>query len=959
VLHGRATELTILDEVIASARAGRGRAACFTGEAGIGKSSLLAAARERAGDLVVCAGAAWESGGAPPYWPWQSVLRDAHARFGDRVPELVSLAGHDSPDLAAARFALLDSVVRVLVELAHEQPLLVLLDDLHAADVPTLDLLVLAVQELPRASIALVAAWREGELAVRADAAQRLARAARHATVQPLRRLTADEVTRWIGEAGAAVHASTEGNPLFVEETVRARRAATPPRAIASALADHLALVADSTRELLAIGSVLGRELEPGLLAALAGQSDDAIAAALREAERVGVAERRGDGWAFRHVLLRDHLYDVLAPSRRAQLHQRAGELLEPGSARAAHHLLLGTDRPRAIAAARAAATRATAVFAFEDAVALLEAALRAGDTVEARIELAEARHRVGQGDLARAECVRAAELARPSRDAEVLGRIALVYGVEVMTGRRDAQMIALLEEALALLPSGDSQMRARLMARLAAARVPNPEGEQVSLEMSREAIAMARRLGDPEAELYALRFAGHSQGFRTAAREHLPLVLDVIAHAKRVGRPLEVLEQHTWLVGAYLALGDRHASDAAIAEVEALLARVPQPHYRWRMPLLRANRAILRGDFVDAQRWMTVTRDLAHEHELSRARMSWAWTAVSIAAASRDVALAESVIDELGAIAHIIGNVSRGCLAYALAIAGRHVEARAELVDAALPTGVVLAQFAAEAILMLDDRARMERALEALLPVLDLYPIGLGPAGSLLLRPIALVIGELQLALGRRTEAIALFEQGLALARAIEAVPFVRDAEALLARVGRVTGPRDHALAIACSDDVARVSWRGREIVAPAGKGFEYLAMLVAAPGREVHVSDLVGDDDRGDAGEVLDARARAEYRERAQELQSELDDARARNDLGRAEALAAELEAVTDQLLAGTGLGGRARRAGSHVERARVNVQRRLKDAIRRLAGEDAELGRYLEATIRTGVFCVYRPV
>jgi hypothetical protein len=128
---------------------------------------------------------------------------------------------------------------------------------------------------------------------------------------------------------------------------------------------------------------------------------------------------------------------------------------------------------------------------------------------------------------------------------------------------------------------------------------------------------------------------------------------------------------------------------------------------------------------------------------------------------------------------------------------------------------------------------------------------------------------------------------------------------------------------------------------------------------GRELHVSELIGDDDRGDAGEVLDARALGAYRERARELLGELDDARARNDLGRAERLGAELEAIADQLTAATGLGGRVRRAGSHVERARVNVQRRIKDAIRRLASADPELGRYLDATIRTGTFCGYFPV
>jgi len=513
------------------------------------------------------------------------------------------------------------------------------------------------------------------------------------------------------------------------------------------------------------------------------------------------------------------------------------------------------------------------------------------------------------------------------------------------------------------LQPPGDSPLRAKLTARLAAARVPDPDGDAIPIAMSREATAMARRLGDAEAELYTLRFAGHAQGFRTPAREHMPLVQAVIAHTKRLGRPLEALQQYTWLIGAHLALGDRAASDAARSELEMLLARLPQPHYSWRMPVLRANHALLRGDFLDAQRWVAVARDIAREHDLSRARLSWPWTGISIAAASRDAAFAESLVDDLRAIAQQIGSsVVLGSLAYALALAVRLDEARAELTDDALPHGIGLAQLGAEAVLLVDDRERMPRALAALQPVLALYPMALGPSGSLLLRPAALVIGELELALGRRVEAIAAIEQGLALARLIYAVPFVANGEALLARArGPLVpaAPSREQIELACTGDVARVRWRGRDLVAPAGKGFDYLAALIGAPGREVHVSELVGDDDRGDAGEVLDARARAEYRERAKELEQELEEARARNDLGRAERLGAELEAIADQLIAGAGLGGRARRAGSHVERARVNVQRRIKDAIRRLAVQDAALGRYLEATIRTGVFCVYRPV
>jgi hypothetical protein len=331
------------------------------------------------------------------------------------------------------------------------------------------------------------------------------------------------------------------------------------------------------------------------------------------------------------------------------------------------------------------------------------------------------------------------------------------------------------------------------------------------------------------------------------------------------------------------------------------------------------------------------------------------------------------------------------GCL---FALSGKLDEARAEMAKATFFPTLIVLHFGAEAILMTGDRASAERILPLFESQVALHPMVNGPQGSVFVRPAAMVLGELYALLDRVEEAIAQLERGLAHARTIESPPAIalgaaalarvleqrgratdkariaelRDEAALLARSCEIHGTeaqlpspprRSMRLVVRCADGHARVQWNDREIAAPATKGFELLAALVAAPGREIHVSDLIGDDDRGDAGEVFDAKARASYKARCEELQEELEDARARNDLGRADKVAAELEAITDELLAGTGLGGRTRKAGSRVERARVNVQRRIKDAIKRLTTEDEALGRYLEATIRTGTFCSFVPL
>jgi hypothetical protein len=152
--------------------------------------------------------------------------------------------------------------------------------------------------------------------------------------------------------------------------------------------------------------------------------------------------------------------------------------------------------------------------------------------------------------------------------------------------------------------------------------------------------------------------------------------------------------------------------------------------------------------------------------------------------------------------------------------------------------------------------------------------------------------------------------------------------------------------------------------------RGLQILATLVANPGREIHAIDLAnpsttGDSvaggvgiDTGDAGELLDDEARAAYRERIDELRETIAEAESFGDAGRRERAQAELEALTAELARAVGLGGRARRAGSAAERARVAVQRRLKDALERIAEAAPDLGDHLARTVYTGAFCSYRP-
>jgi hypothetical protein len=237
-------------------------------------------------------------------------------------------------------------------------------------------------------------------------------------------------------------------------------------------------------------------------------------------------------------------------------------------------------------------------------------------------------------------------------------------------------------------------------------------------------------------------------------------------------------------------------------------------------------------------------------------------------------------------------------------------------------------------------------------------------------------VCGALAARLGRRDEARAAFAAALELARRSAAAAceawVVRARDHHLGEADEVAvtpSPPSAEPVLAFSLRVQGADFvlehRGRTTRLRPLRGLAMLARLVEQPGREVHVLDLAAepDDDRavadaGDAGEVIDARARQAYQQRITELREQLDEAERFGDLGRADRARQELEMLMEQLSAAVGLGGRARRVGSAAERARITVQRRVREAIKRIAEHEPELGKHLDWAIRTGTFCAYEP-
>jgi hypothetical protein len=141
---------------------------------------------------------------------------------------------------------------------------------------------------------------------------------------------------------------------------------------------------------------------------------------------------------------------------------------------------------------------------------------------------------------------------------------------------------------------------------------------------------------------------------------------------------------------------------------------------------------------------------------------------------------------------------------------------------------------------------------------------------------------------------------------------------------------------------------------------GLAYLARLLANPGREIHVLDLVDSDISlaSDAGPILDDESRRAYRRRLEELAADLAEAQRNGDTERAAACRTEADLLHGELVRGEGLGGRQRPAGSTSERARQAVTKALKSALARIAAESPSLSRHLASTVRTGTYCRYDP-
>lgn len=1053
---GRDDELGTIIAALAELEAGRGHALYLSGEPGIGKSTLarLAAAEAETRGVPVFWGFAWETGGAPAYWPWTQLLRPIVERFAPKR-ELTGKLGQILPEAAAggdlhlqpdqARFLLLEAVRALLESVSRRTPVMLVFEDLHAADSDSLQMLHHVTKHLRSMPVLLLGTFREVDARTSRETGP-LWQSLRDAKVLKLKHLAEEEVRQFLAAAGTAMDdefvrilvGTTAGNPLFVEELtdVLARqksfdaRRIRLPQTIQQVIGQQLDQLPLATRSVLATSAVLGRHFSLSALPALTDLDQRQLASSLQAAlDAEIVRPLSAERWEFNHVLYRDVLYQELDAARREDLHRRRARILrrriDAGETDRWSELALHLDaaggnyRNDAIEAWRQAGRRATERLAFEEAVRSYERALeifgegpRFSPAERCALILDLAGALLTQGDVAAGQqwCREAFAVARTLDDANLMAEAALTYGTAIVVAKVDRELVAMLEESLEQLPPSNTPARARVAARLAAAMQPalNPAEP---MRTARDAISLARTSGDERVIYDVLQSAISALMDFAPADERVPLNREFESLARRFGDVPGEFRSNLRLMIDASELGDRRMIDQTIDACERIANRIGLPHYQWRAASARAMQAMIEGRFESATEYLDQAEELAEAAgdigahltiPIQRFAILYEWD-------SPQATPFEVIERQLSAVFATMPDAeiyARPVFASFYSRSGRteHSITDEYLVERIFAGGDRFC------LARLGEVAAINRDLALAARVLDVLRAyesrcaTMGLLGTHWAGPVAYTLALLSAALGRLDEAEQQFARALDVSRRMRAQPMIAriyegmselagqrgdaaaaeryaaEAAAIAGRLNlrpsrllfgehQATSPPvaedagEEEFSMSFEGDVWRVRFRDRTALVRDSRGLQMLFRLVSQPDQDIHVLDLSSAGgtatDSGDAGPALDEQARLQYRRRVRELEEELEEATELADHGRSDALRDELDFITRELSRAFGLGGRQRPTGSAAERARINVRRRIKDAIQRIEEQLPEAARHLDNTIKTGSYCRYAPV
>jgi len=677
----------------------------------------------------------------------------------------------------------------------------------------------------------------------------------------------------------------------------------------------------------------------------------------------------------------------------------------------------LGDVEP-AIRYSRAAAAQASAAYAYDAALRHLVNVRRLleGEPTTTLERLTEAVLDVA--DLqARADSIQAAihtyrealDLADRAGAPRLYARAALGCCADGTTGyHARPDLVTLLRQALDRLPDEARSPRSALLAELAEFIAVFDDGFEQASSAARDAVTTARASGDDMALSRALLAQLHVDWAPHTLPQRTAIVAELAAVARRRGDDEIAMHACLTAFGHAIEAADRTAADALLAGVVRAADRLRTPRWTLRKLTSQATMATLDGDFDQVR---TLVAECAELSE--RAPTKESGLAVIHMRAQLFGDLVEPDDDEFAErvrlLAHEHGHHTWSLAALALSHVDRHDDAREALrrgLDvvstyrnrrALLTSAVRLSEVAVR----LDDSAAARALYGVLRPYGD--KVAVVGDGWAVLAPVALALGQVATYLGDGDAAGHLDQADAVSTRmgarawpvrvqvararlcAASAAPETataaianarRTAERLgLSRALRDLGPAGEARAarptprayLQRQGDYWTVGWGEATARLKDTKGLNYLAQLLVNPGVERHVLDLVttmegdGAGERhalGDAGPLLDARAKSAYRARLTTLRDDLEEAELRGADDTASSISAEIDALTAELARAVGLGGRDRRAASAVEKARLNVTRAVRTTIARIAEAFPPLGEHLSTAVRTGVYCAYEP-
>jgi class 3 adenylate cyclase/tetratricopeptide (TPR) repeat protein len=866
---GRAAGHAVLGDALKeAATSGRRRIVLVSGEPGIGKTTLLAdfAATAREAGAIVTYGR-WDEDLAIPYQPWREVL----AHLDEHAPALleehrdaleVLLRAGTSPgtgtDADSARYVLYTAVIDTLVRASVEAPIVVVLEDLHWADAPSVALARQLVQSPAQLRLLVVATFRDAELGAEHPVTGLLAALHREHGIERLALRGLDDLElldlletlagHEMDDQGLALRdalrAETDGNPFFATEILRHLaetgaisqqedgqwiattdlRAYGLPVSVREVIGLRVARLGDGTRQALRCAAVMGREFELGLLAELLDRDEDAtydlLVAAVESAVLTEVAASR---FSFTHALIGHALYDELTPTALARAHHAVAEALErrivddrgARSGELAHHWALAIaprDVDKAAVYARQAGDYALSQLAPEEAVRWYGRALELVDPndelrrCELLVSLGEAQRQAGRTEY-RSTLLQASHQALALDATDLLVRAALANnrGFASEFGAVDDERVAMLRAAITARGDGKS---GALLHGLLAAELWN--GDRPGAQRAAErAVALARGLRDDRTLARVLTWVLSVRSPDTLGRR-MQLVEEARAAAERTGDPVLRAAVATKRA-ASLEVADVLAHDRALDEATQLLVHVREPYLVWCVAYMTSVRRHLMGDLGGAES----AAERALELGLATGQPeAFRFYAAQLFEVRRAQGRLGEIIDVLGRMVLENSDIAafRAGMAAALCDLDRLDEVRQLLEDdfadgfARYPFDISWSSsmlYLSEACNQLGAREPASALAELIEPWRHQVAYTSITCGGSLARGLGLA----HVTCGRHDEAVRAFRQALDVNRRLEAPILVATTELDLARVLRQTDPvAARELATAAATTAARL---------------------------------------------------------------------------------------------------------------------------------------------------------